>query len=100
MAKRKTPKGDKVVDLKPKAEKITEEQLQELQKSISTIQQIRDKVGGIEAQKHELLHQYNVLQDNLIKLRAEFEKDYGTFDVDVRTGLINYDKDGEANKKD
>ena len=26
MAKRKTPKGEKIVDLKPKAEKITDEQ--------------------------------------------------------------------------
>ena len=35
MAKRKTPKADKIVDLKPKAEKITEEQLSKVQNTVN-----------------------------------------------------------------
>ncbi len=97
MAKRKTPK---TVDLKPRAEKITDQQLEQLQKSIGTIQQIRDQIGGIETQKHELLHQYGSIQDLLVKLRAEFEKEYGTYDVNVNDGVINYKENVEADKKD
>jgi len=97
MAKRKTPK---TVDLKPRAEKITDQQLEQLQKSIGTIQQIRDQIGGIETQKHELLHQYGSIQDLLIKLRAEFEKEYGTYDVNVNDGIINYEQDVKADKED
>ena len=97
MAKRKTPK---TVDLKPRAEKITDQQLEQLQKSIGTIQQIRDQIGGIETQKHELLHQYGAIQDLLIKLRAEFEKEYGTYDVNVNDGVINYEQDVKTDKED
>ena len=35
MAKRKTPKAEKVVDLTPKAEKITDEQLKRIQSIIN-----------------------------------------------------------------
>mgnify|MGYP000568847444 CR=1 FL=1 len=36
MAKVKTPKKEKMVDLKPKAEKITDEQLQMIERFINT----------------------------------------------------------------
>ena len=48
MAKRKTPKVDKVVDLKPKAEKITDEQLQKLQKSVGNINRAKTELGALE----------------------------------------------------
>ena len=40
------------------------------------------------------------VNDELTKLRTEFEKDYGTDDVDIKTGVINYKEDVEADKKD
>ena len=34
-------------------------------------------------------------------MHSEFEKQYGTNDIDIRTGKINYPKEnGEADKKD
>ena len=33
-------------------------------------------------------------------MQAELEKDYGTTDVNIQTGEINYPKNGEANKED
>ena len=37
MAKRKTPKAEKVIDLTPKAEKITEEQLKKVQETVNNL---------------------------------------------------------------
>ena len=54
-----------------------------------------------EIKKHEMMHSIAGLRDNLTVLQSEFEKDYGTFDVDIQTGIINYPKEnGEADKKD
>ena len=37
MAKRKTPKAEKVIDLTPKPEKITDQELNQLQSTVKTI---------------------------------------------------------------
>jgi len=47
-----------------------------------------------------MMHQIAGLRDNLTLLQGEFEKEYGTFDIDIQTGVINYKEDGEADKKD
>ena len=100
MAKRKTPKTDKVVDLKPKAEKITDEQLQKLQNVISSMNKAQLEIGINESRKHNMLHAIAGLQDEISILQAEFEKEYGTYDVDIQTGTIKYPENGETNKKD
>ena len=42
-----------------------------------------------------------ISEDELTLLQAEFEKDYGTADVNIQDGVINYPKEnGEADKKD
>ena len=97
MAKRKTPKVDKVVDLKPKAEKITDEQLKKVQNTVNSINRAQLEIGSMEVKKHELMHQVAGNRDQLTLLQAEFEKDYGTYDIDIQTGKINYKEDGEAN---
>ena len=99
MAKRKTPKGDKIVDLKPKAEKITEEQLQKVQNTVNTLNRAQLELGMMETKKHNLLHNIISVQDQLTLMQSEFEKEYGTNDINIQTGEINY-KDGEADKKD
>ena len=94
-------KKEKVVDLKPKAEKITEEQLKKVQETVNGINRIQLEIGSIEVRKHEMMHQIAGLRDNLTLLQGEFEKDYGTYDIDISTGIINYPKEnGKVNKKD
>jgi allophanate hydrolase subunit 1 len=97
----KTKKKEKIVDLKPKAEKISEEQLKKVQDIINNINRTQLDMGSIEIQKHEMLHRVAGLRDELTLLQGEFEKEYGTFDVNIVDGTINYPKEnGEANKKD
>ena len=100
MAKRKTPKAEKVVDLTPKAEKITDDQLKKVQSIIHDINRIQMEIGINETRKHNLLHNVAGVQDQLTLMQSEFEKDYGTTDINIQTGDINYPENGEADKKD
>ena len=101
MAKRKTKKAEKVIDLAPKAEKITDEQLKEPQDLINEINRVQMEIGMMETKKHAILHHIGVSQENIGKLRTVFEDEYGTADIDIQTGIINYPKEnGEADKKD
>ena len=92
---------EKIVDLKPKAEKITEEQLKKVQKIVNGINRGNLEIGSMEVKKHEMLHGIAGLRDELTVLQSEFEKEYGTFDINIQDGIINYPKEnGEADKKD
>ena len=55
----------------------------------------------MEVKKHELLHSIASSRDELVALQTEFEKEYGTFDINIQDGTINYSKEnGKVNKKD
>ena len=85
-----------VVDLKPA--KITDEQLKNIQEVVSNINRGQMELGSMEVKKHNLMHQINNIQEELRKLQTELEKEYGTVDINIQDGTINYDV--EANKKD
>jgi len=107
MAKRKTPKAEKVIDLKPKAEKVTDEQLAKIQNFVSSINNHQIELGRMETRKHQLLHNLISIQDQLALLQDELQKEYATVDINIETGEINYPPEnpnlpdnGETNKKD
>ena len=83
-----------------KPEKIKNEQLNKIQNLINNTNRAQIEIGGVEMQKHSILHHIGVLQDQLMLLRTELKKEYGTDDVDIKTGKINYKKDEQTNKKD
>ena len=88
---------EKVIDLKPKAEKITEEELSKLQNVVNRINATQFRIGQLESQKHEMLHQHSQLQGQVVKLQNELNENYGTFDVNLDDGTINSPKeDGES----
>ena len=44
------------------------------------------------------MHGISTYRETLAVLQKEFEKEYGTFDVDIQTGAINYqEENGQAN---
>ena len=101
MAKRKTPKTEKIIDLKPKAEKVTDEQLKKVQDTVNEINRLQMEMGRMDTKKHNILHHVQQAQEEIGKIRLEFEKEYGTADVDIQTGTIYYpSENGEANKED
>ncbi len=79
-----------MVDLKPKAEKITEKQLTKLQAIVSDINMVQHQIGVMETKKHNMMHQMGENQSKLLELQKEFEKEYGTFDIDINDGSIKY----------
>ena len=84
-------KKEKVVDLKP--EKITDEQLKKVQEIVSVLNKAQMELGVAEVRKHRMLHEMASFQDQLNSLQKEFEDQYGTFDINVNDGTINYAKD-------
>ena len=92
MAKRKTPK---VANLRP--EKITNEQLQEVQQIVSVSNKVKLEVGNIEARKHSLLHELDIINKRLGELNTKLEEQYGKVDIDINTGDIKYPEDEQAN---
>jgi len=94
-------KKEKIVDLKSKPEKITEDQLKRVQDAVNNINRAQLEIGSLEVQKHEMMHNIAGLREELAKLQNEFEKEYGTFDINIQNGTINYlEENGETNKKD
>ena len=93
-------KKEKVVDLKPKAEKITDEQLKKVQDTVNSMNRSQLEIGSMELRKHDLLHGIAGLRDQITVIQKGFEEKYGTFDIDIQTGKINYPENGEADKKD
>ena len=88
----------KIKELKGiKAEKITDEQLTKVQDTVNGINRTQLEIGSIEVKKHEMMHNIASLRDQLTVLQNEFEKDYGTFDINIQDGKINYPENGKAN---
>ena len=93
----KTKKKEKIVDLKSKPEKITSEQLEKVQKTVNSINRTQLEIGSMELKKHELMHNIVSLREKLTELQVEFEKEYGTFDINIQDGTINYEEDVKVN---
>jgi len=98
MAKGTNAKIKELKGIKP--EKITDEQLKKVQDTVNGINRSQLEIGSLEIKKHEMMHNIAGLRDELTLLQAEFEKEYGTFDINIQDGLINYPENGEADKKD
>ena len=91
-------KKEKVLDLKP--EKITDEQLRKLQDTVNGINRAQLEIGSMEIRKHEMMHNIADLRDKIALMQSEFEKEYGTYNINIQDGIINYSDNGEADKKD
>ena len=89
----------KIKELKGiKPEKITDEQLKKVQNTVNTLNRSQLDIGSMEVKKHELMHQVAGLRDELTLLQAEFEKQYGTYDINIQDGSINYpEENGKVN---
>ena len=94
MAKGTNAKIKELKGIKP--EKITDEQLKKVQETVNNINRAQLEIGSIELKKHEMMHQIAGLRSELTLLQGEFEKEYGTFDVNIQDGTINYGDDVET----
>ena len=84
---------EKIVELKTKVEKISEEHLKELQDNVNAINQTQLNIGRIEAQKHSLLHELAIVQNKASMFQDTLKKEYGNDDVNIADGTINWKED-------
>jgi len=99
MAKNTSKKIKELKGIKP--EKVTKEQLEKIQSTVDRINQTQLNIGQLEARKHQALHFVAAYNDELKQIQDELQEQYGTFDVNIQDGVINYPKEnGEVNKKD
>ena len=94
MAKGTNAKIKELKGIKP--EKITDEQLKKVQDTVNSINRAQLEIGSVELKKHEMMHQIAGLRDELTLLQTEFDKEYGTFDINIQDGTINYEDDVKA----
>ena len=94
-----TAKIKELTGVKP--EKITDKQLEKVQTLINDVNRSQMELGQMETRKHAILHSISSLQEAIGVVRDEFEEEYGTSDINIQDGTINYPKEnGEADKKD
>ena len=84
---------EKMVDLKPEVDKISDEHLKQLQEVINVVNNLQFKIGQLEGQKHNLLHELGLSQKKIVEMQDVFSKEYGTFDINVADGTINRKED-------
>ena len=94
MAKGTNAKIKELKGVKPK--NITEQQLAQLQAAIKTIDNLTADVGSIEVRKHSLLKAMESVHSRLEAQRVELQKEYGTDNINIQNGTINYGDDVKA----
>jgi hypothetical protein len=94
MAKNTTKKIKELKAEKPS--KITNEELNQVQSVINNINRVQMEIGSIESKKHSLLHGVAELQEKLHTMQKKFMDSYGTSDINVQNGTINYKKDEQT----
>ena len=94
MAKGTNAKIKELKGVKP--EKITAEELEKVQNVVNRINQAQMDIGQLESRKHQALHYIAGINDELTLLQEELKKEYGTVDVSIQDGTINYEEDVKA----
>jgi|19_taG_2_1085344.scaffolds.fasta_scaffold59473_1 cell fate (sporulation/competence/biofilm development) regulator YmcA (YheA/YmcA/DUF963 family) len=93
----------KIKELKSaKPKSIDEKELNDLQSTIRTMDKLTEDVGRIEVQKFGLLEAMKQTQSHIQELREDFNKQYGTDQINIQTGEISYpesklEENGEVN---
>jgi hypothetical protein len=70
------------------AKKLKKEDLTNLQVAVNKVNQIQLQVGGLELQKHELMHTIAKAQTELADVQNDLKEKYGDISVDINTGEI------------
>ena len=86
----------KVEDIK--VEKITDQELKELQDQVNKINSAQLRLGGIESQKHTLVHGINAMQKEDQDMQVKLEEKYGKVSINITDGTIQQiPEDEQAN---
>ena len=71
-----------------KPSKISNEDLNKLQEMVTKSNKLNMQLGAMEVRKHDVLHLTLMINEELFKLKKEFEERYGTDNIDINDGTI------------
>jgi len=87
----------KIKELKGiKPSNVSKEHLDKMQSAVSEINSVYMELGRLSATNHNFLHELAGRQDKLTLLQEELKTEYGTDDINIQDGAINYADDVEA----
>ena len=90
---------EKTIEVKERLEKISDEHLKEIQQAIGAVNNFQFNIGKLEVQKHEILHRLATAQDQINLLQDTLKKEYGTDDVSIKDGTINWPEEKKEEEK-
>ena len=68
--------------------KITEEQLEELQGYVGKLNNAANQIGNLELQKHQINHAAAEVQSDLNKFQIKLEEKYGKVQINIQDGTF------------
>ena len=71
-----------------KEAKLSTEELEALKNTINQLNSVQTQIGGIELQKHELLHAFAQMKTKLEEQQKELQTKYGDKVIDINTGEL------------
>jgi len=77
--------------------KIKTEELSNIVSLQTKLQSIITDLGIIETKKHELLHAFANINEDINKSKLDLEKEYGKVNIDLETGEYTDIKDEQGN---
>tara|TARA_R110002012_G_C11244738_1_gene565886 strand:+ start:81 stop:350 length:270 start_codon:yes stop_codon:yes gene_type:complete len=84
---------EKILDVKEKKEKVSQEHLDEMLQIANKINALQFNIGRLESQKHKILHELALGNDTISLVQDKMVKEYGTYDINLTDGTINWPKD-------
>jgi hypothetical protein len=78
-------------------QKLTTEELETLNSTIKALNNVQSQIGGLELQKHELLHSFAQIKVKLEEQQKELNEKYGDKIIDINTGELKESESASQN---
>ena len=66
--------------------KITDDQLKKITDQQQQLSRLLNNIGVIEIQKHNIASEVKILSNDIEQTKKELEEDYGSVNIDLKTG--------------
>jgi len=90
----------KTAKVQERVEKISPEHLSGLQQLVNSINSVQFNLGRMEVQKYAALKDLDGLQEHVTVMQDTLLQQYGSYDVNVQDGSINWPPDKSPDSKD
>lgn len=78
---------------KKKVKSLTSDELKTVQSFVTAINQTQMQIGGLEAQKHDLVQQMAMIRTELQKVQEELQEKYGDVSINLADGTLTENAD-------